>query len=362
MKQVPFALIGCGRIGATSDERVRSWPIAGKWLPYSHAAAIQAASNATLVAVCDVDEQAARGAAQLHGVKSWYTDLERLLKEVKPQAVAIATRTPQRPAVIDACVAAGVKGIFCEKPLCNSLEEADRLARLMREKQVSFVYGTKRRFMPIYEEAKRRARSGEIGELKEISIRFGEGALLWTHPHSVDLACFFAGDSPLDWVQAELELPPHLRPSAGQPLVIDTDPKVRWGRLSFKSGIAATLLATPSQDVELWGTTGMIAIHSDGHSVVHRHRSAEVLDEGWLLDEHRTTPPVGLSGTRVAIERLSSELLGEGRAGYGPEMAYSNIEALLGLVESELVGGARISLPLVRRGLTVTGRTDDRYA
>lgn len=48
------ALIGCGRIGAHTPERLRQTIPAG-WLPVSHAEAMLANPGLELVAVCDVN-------------------------------------------------------------------------------------------------------------------------------------------------------------------------------------------------------------------------------------------------------------------------------------------------------------------
>ena len=46
-------LIGCGRMGATIDDEVKTRPDAHLYLPYSHAAAIVACERMELVAVSD---------------------------------------------------------------------------------------------------------------------------------------------------------------------------------------------------------------------------------------------------------------------------------------------------------------------
>ena len=54
-------LIGCGRMGATIDDEVKSRPDSHLLLPYSHAAAIVACERMELVAVSDpIAEKAKR--------------------------------------------------------------------------------------------------------------------------------------------------------------------------------------------------------------------------------------------------------------------------------------------------------------
>ena len=69
-RKLRFGLVGCGRIGATADDRVRDWPIHEVWLPYSHAASIRATPDAELVAVCDSDSSAATATAKRYDVSA----------------------------------------------------------------------------------------------------------------------------------------------------------------------------------------------------------------------------------------------------------------------------------------------------
>jgi predicted dehydrogenase len=325
-----FGLVGCGRIGATADERVKSWPMAGVWLPYSHAGAVVATPGAALVAVCDVDGTAARAAAALHGAPAAYTDAAEMLTRERLDVLCIATRTRERGPLIESALAHGVRALYCEKPLSNTLEDADRLAAAVREKGVCFVYGTKRRYMPVYHRVRERVRAGEIGELVSIVVKSGVAPLLWNHPHSVDIATFFAGDAPAESVQADLDL----GESQIEGDTLDGDPPIRMAQIRFSGGVGATIVAADSGDVELHGRAGSLCVRADGAEVRVR-RPASGVDLGWLLDE---------SAERVA------------------EDAVRNQEILFAMAESELGGGRRVALPLPRRGLRITGRSGHLYA
>ena len=72
-KKVKFAVAGCGSIGKR------------------HIAVINAEPNAELVAICDIDKKKCIELSELYGGVSYYTDFNKMLKEVDVDLVNIAT-------------------------------------------------------------------------------------------------------------------------------------------------------------------------------------------------------------------------------------------------------------------------------
>jgi predicted dehydrogenase len=352
-----FGLIGCGRIGATADDRVRVWPMAHLWLPYSHAAAIRATPRARLAAVCDVSLEAAREAARRHEVGAFYSSAEEMLARERLDAVAIATRTAERPALIRAALDAGVRGIYCDKPLATTLEETDELARSVAARGAYFVYGTKRRYMPGFRWLRGRVASGDLGTPVTVVVRLGRGALFWTHPHSVDIAGYVAGDVPVESVQADLDVDPAAIVGAS----VDADPVVRMASIRYVDGTVANIVAAGGQDVEAYGPSGMAAIRADGAWTEERTLSG-ASDLGWLMTQRVTRDEAPSSGTVGGIGALTAAILEGRHPEYDVARAQANQEVLFAMVESHLAGGKRVAMPLERRGLRITGRTGSLLA
>lgn len=328
------------------------------WLPLSHASAIVATKDAELTALCDVNEAAASAAMRRYQLASYYLDYRQMLEREQLQAVAIATRTPERKAIIEACVANNIRAIYCEKPLCNSLEESDELARLIEAQGIHFIYGTRRRYMSAYRQVRERVRAGEIGELTTIVVRFGLSPLLWGHPHSVDIASFFARDADVEYVQADLELDASLVSGS----VIDGDPLIRMGYVKFTNGIVAHIVASDSNDVELAGTQGTVCIRSDGVASHWRNRLPDGSDKGWLLSERVVPASRTGTGTINSIEALVRAVKEGKNPGYDIRLAVRNQEVLFGFVYSHLEGGAKVPFPLERRKMRITGRGGSHFA
>lgn len=323
------------------------------WLPLSHASAIVATKDAELTALCDVNEAAASAAMRRYQLASYYLDYRQMLEREQLQAVAIATRTPERKAIIEECVKNQIQAIYCEKPLCNTLEESDAIARLIEEHGIYFVYGTRRRYMPAYNYVREAVSAGEIGELATIVVRFGVGRLLWAHPHSVDIVSFFAGDVEVEYVQADLDFDPSCMSGS----VVDADPVIRMGYVKFANGVTAHIVASDSWDVELSGTKGMVTIRSDGTAVHWRDRSPSGDDEGWLVSERVVPIDRTSAGTINSIGALVRAVKEGGNPGYDIRLAVRNQEVLFGFVYSHLEGGAKVHFPIERRGMRITGQS-----
>ena len=120
-------LIGCGRMGATIDDEVKSGPNAQLFLPYSHAAAIVACERMELVAVCDPIEEKAERIRDRYGAQRAYADYREMIERENLDVVSIATRPGPHAEQVIFAAEAGVKGIYCEKSLCNAVHEMDAM-------------------------------------------------------------------------------------------------------------------------------------------------------------------------------------------------------------------------------------------
>ncbi|MFW5995034.1 MAG: Gfo/Idh/MocA family protein [Spirochaetia bacterium] len=85
------------------------------------------ADRATIVAVNDVNGDAAKKFAETYGIPGVYSDVETLLREEKPDLVSICTPPKVHTPLSIQSMEAGA-WVLCEKPLCASLEELDEIA------------------------------------------------------------------------------------------------------------------------------------------------------------------------------------------------------------------------------------------
>src|SRR5689334_17748154 len=93
-----------------------------------HVAAVRAqGSRARLVAAVDVDPARLEDFRQRSGVEHGYADVGEMLAEERPDLVCVATPPALHAELSVRCLEGGA-WVLCEKPLCASLAELDRIA------------------------------------------------------------------------------------------------------------------------------------------------------------------------------------------------------------------------------------------
>src|SRR5687767_2937478 len=203
MKTYRAAVVGCSRIGAFIDNEVIGRP--DMVLPYSHAAGYEACPRTDLIAGADLRQEVLEAYGGRYDVPAsrLYTDYKAMIDKEKPDIVSVGTQPEQHAEVALYAAENGVRAIYCEKPMCASLEEADRLAAAVETHRVAFNMGTNRRWHPGYEVMRSAIASGELGRLQSLIVYSG-GALFNTTSHYFDLVQWLNGDEPAVWVQGVL--------------------------------------------------------------------------------------------------------------------------------------------------------------
>ena len=144
-------------------------------LPTSYAEAIADRPEIDLIAAADRDKKRLKVFTERYGVNAVYEDAEEMLRKEKPDIVAVATNTKHRANLTCLAVECGAKGIFTEKPMAHSLEEADRMVKTCADAGVPLSCGAITTTHPSFARAKELVKSGEIGELRSIECG-GPGA------------------------------------------------------------------------------------------------------------------------------------------------------------------------------------------
>lgn len=146
MGKVRCAVLGLGRLGYWHAENL------AHRIP-----------QAELVIVADSVKERAEQVARELGVPSHTSNPEDVFNRSDIDAVAIVTPTSTHADLIVQAASHG-KHIFVEKPITQTLEEADRAIAAIRKHNVFCQVGFMRRFDPAYHEAWKRIRNGDIGK------------------------------------------------------------------------------------------------------------------------------------------------------------------------------------------------------
>ena len=156
-KNFRVALVGCGRISR------------------NHVEAISRIDGLELVAVSDHREESARGLGEPLGLP-WFSDYERMLKEVECDVVAIATPSGLHPSQGAIAARAG-KHVVTEKPMAISLQGADELVKACDDAHVHLFVVKQNRLNAPVQMLKRAVDAGRFGRLY-----LGNCTVRWSRP------------------------------------------------------------------------------------------------------------------------------------------------------------------------------------
>ncbi|MGW1721763.1 Gfo/Idh/MocA family protein [Streptomyces sp. NPDC002306] len=268
-----------------------------------------------MAAICGRDAAAVRAAADRHGWAATETDWRALVARDDVDLVDICTPGDSHAEIALAALAAG-KHVLCEKPLANTVEEAEAMASAAQNAhdngQLTMV-GFNYRRVPAAALARRMVRDGRVGTLRHVRVTYlqdwltdpafpltwrlrrehaGSGSLGDLGAHIVDLAQYLAGE-PLAGVSALTETFVRERPLPGGPTaglatvsaagtgpVTVDDAAVFTGR--FASGALASFEATRyatgrknALRIELNGARGSLAFDLERLNELSFHDGTE---------------------------------------------------------------------------------------
>lgn len=154
-----------------------------------------------VVAVADAQEKGLEKVSKQLGAIG-FLDYRRMLEEVKPSIVAISPRWPdQHRNMVVAAAENRVAGIYLEKPMCRSLQEADEMVAACEKSGTKLAIATQTRYSPQVKIMGEMIKSGKLGRIVEIRTRGkddhrGGGEDLWVlGTHVLDLMRHFGGDA-----------------------------------------------------------------------------------------------------------------------------------------------------------------------
>ena len=196
------AIVGVGQAHGKGSPTTGSFRIG-----YVHAQMYQRAAGFTLVACADINAENLTAFQRQFGVEHGYPSLEAMLEAEKPDVVSICTYVGLHLGMIKACIAAGVKGIVCEKPFVASPSPLKELRAAVAESGIKIIVPHFRRYLGAFERAREVYASGEIGKRVVVNAAIGDGWDLseWGS-HWLDMFRFFHNDDMPQWVLGQAQV------------------------------------------------------------------------------------------------------------------------------------------------------------
>ncbi len=261
------ALLGAGRIAGV------------------HATAITTNPGSRLIAVSDINQDAAAKLAAQFGAEARTTDA--ILADTSINAVLIATSTDTHSDLIERATAAG-KAVLCEKPVDLSLARAIACQKATAGNGQPIMIGFNRRFDPNFSALKAALDAGEIGKAELLSItsfdpapppvsyiKVSGGLFRDMMIHDFDMANFIMGAAPVSVSAVGTSI---VDPAIGEAGDVDTAVVT----LTYADGRIAVIKNSRravygyDQRVELLGATGLLQAQNMLENTVVKSTTAGV--------------------------------------------------------------------------------------
>ncbi len=194
------AIIGTGRIASLLERD----PLRAR--PHTHAGWYTSHPETALAAGCDVDPErlATFGHDWAIGPDHLYDDYERMLERERPDLVSVCAYAPDRVAMCRAALAAGARGLWIEKAIACSVDEARVLAVDLDRAGAAAIVDYPRRHEARYRSVRRWLAEATFGRLETVHVLFS-GHVIHTGTHAWDLLLAWCG--PWARVEASLDAP-----------------------------------------------------------------------------------------------------------------------------------------------------------
>ena len=344
--------------------------------PYGHFSSYEAIEETEVVAVANRGRERLERFSKRFEFDNGYLDYREMIEEEKPDIVSITTPSVRRAEPIIFAAENGVKGIYAEKGLCASLEEADRIRAAVKANNVAFNWGASRRQHSAWIQVAEAIARGDIGEPLYATM-YTLTDIIKHHPHTLDTVSMLLGDPEPTWVEGTLvqkgdrldggtsrERPRafpdyddarhRFVPPEGEEIA---DPIVGFYRVGYDSGAEGIFVPiTGRWELDVHGTEGRAwGWEQQGVWRVRRGGGKPTRGRRGSPVEETEFHPEGESPTVCTIRDIIREIETGERTRGNIDVTMKSVEAEFGIAYSHLQGGCRVSLPVEDRSLYIPG-------
>ncbi len=231
-----------------------------------------------MIAGCDLVKERLHDFEAAHPGAKGYTDYAQMLAEAKPDVVIVATNNVTHARLTIQAAEAGVRGIYCEKPMASNFGDAQRMVEICQQNNIALVVNHQRRLLPVFQKMRQLIDSRVLGEVSLIRASCA-GDVLSDGTHLIDMVRYLAGDAAVKTVLGQVyRLPPN--PDEPKGSGYDVSGGYRYGHpiengamavLDFETGLRAEIFTGAMQPkggkyqlYEVFGSEGRLLRNGDG--------------------------------------------------------------------------------------------------
>lgn len=331
-------IVGCGRIGCGFDDDPKRTYIA------THAGAYFNSEKVHLAALSDLDAEKLRKYAYKYNIpdSSLYIDYSEMLRKESLDILSICTSSSTHLEIIEKAAENGIKAIFCEKPIADTIKHASKIVDLCKRGGIILMIDHQRRFDLFHQEVKKILVDGRLGRIQQVHVYYTAG-IANTGSHVFDLLRFFLGGA--EYVQANYS-------NASSPNPEDSNLD---GVVMFKNGVLCTIQACDVKhylilEFDILGTLGRLKLTHSGFDI----ESYEIRDSHLFSGYKELFPsekPIDVLGSREfmlnGVLHLVECLENKKQPISSGEDGLAAFELVCAFHESASSNGAKIFLPIL---------------
>ncbi len=251
-KKYSLVVIGSGKIAVEVENYSKLTQ------PATHAGAFQNHPKIDLKGFVDIDKKRLYRTQKYFPGTTLFLSAEKMFQTIKPDVVSVATYPDSHLELIRLAAKYKVKGIVCEKPITETIKDAEEIIRICKKNKIILLVNHMRRFDPLIREWHEKVKAGLIGEIIQGTCYYYNG-LLNNGTHSIDLLRFFIGE--VDWVMGISNKKTSISKKDGN---ID-------GMIGFKNGARVMVQSLPKNygflNFYFYGTKGRFLIKNAGYTI-----------------------------------------------------------------------------------------------
>jgi predicted dehydrogenase len=337
MTQLRVAVVGCGGMG--------------KGL----ASVVTELEDYMLIAGCDlIDDQMRSFSEQFPNTKG-YTDFAQLLVTEKPDVVIVATNNISHAALTIQAAQAGVRGVYCEKPMATAMADGWAMVEACQQNSTALIVNHQRRLLPEFVRMRQLMEQGAIGQVELIRGSCA-GDMLSDGTHTIDTIRHLVGDVDAKWVFGQVyRVPPNTDEPHGQGYHVSGG--WRYGHpiengamaiIEFVNGVRAEVFTGTIQpkgrryqDFEVFGSSGRL--HRGGDQADLRILNDD--QAGWQSVE--LDPAISQEALQSSLQQFARTVLyGEPHPLSG-DSGLKDLEIVMAVYESSRLRD-RVEMPLTQ--------------
>ena len=345
-----------GLSGITAGRPEESPPPFRDQITNSHASSLVQVPGVEIVGVCDLLPE-----MQDRFKKTWsdhwpkanaYSSHKEMLDKEDIDILTVATSDHRHADITVDGANAGVKGVFCEKPLATSIEDADRMIKACEDNGAVLIVDHTWRWDPLFHKARETIRAGGVGRLSTIfCTHAGRRAMLFRNgTHKIDGICYFAESEPVK-VFAQLEDGfegwDRYRGDGGK--LSENDPAAS-GYILFRNGVRAYYCGAKdtfqNSAYQVSGPDGQITVTPWGG---HEDRTAELLtsdpNTGEVVRKTLVPDQYVVRNLTAAYRELIGMIENGGDGVSSGREARKTVQIMVGFLKSQQEGSRLVDVP-----------------